>query len=89
MLHPDYLSDLAALEHQDKLRDVEIWRLQQQARRNRAIFLQQLLQRLVVAASEWPGAIQYRVRHMGSSTLLPGITHLPKEQFGPHLWKKR
>jgi hypothetical protein len=82
MLHPDYLSDLAALQHQDRLRDVEIWRLQQQARGNLAIFLQHLLHRLIVAASRWPGAIQHQVRKMSNSTLLPGITHLPKEHLG-------
>jgi hypothetical protein len=69
MLHPDLLSDLTPLQHQDRLRDVEIWRLQRQARRNRAIFLQRLLHRLVMAVHRWQSTIQHKVRKMNSVAL--------------------
>jgi hypothetical protein len=42
------------------LRDVEIWRLQRQARRNRAIFLRQFLHHLIVAISSWPHSFAKR-----------------------------
>ena len=47
MLHPDSLLDVANLQHQDRLREVEIWRLAMQARQSRAKFLGRLLHYLL------------------------------------------
>ena len=49
MLHPDLLLNLANLQHQDRLREVEIWRLAMQARQSRAKFLGRLLHHLLAA----------------------------------------
>jgi hypothetical protein len=50
--HPDTLADLAALQRQDRLREVEMWQLARQARRDRGIFLHQLFRRLVAMAGQ-------------------------------------
>ncbi len=52
ILHPDLLSDLADFQHQDRLREAEIWRLTREARQSRAKFLGRFLHRLVAAARQ-------------------------------------
>jgi hypothetical protein len=52
MLNPDLLLKLSQLQHQDQLREVETWRLQVEAHRNRARFLGHLLHRLAAAARQ-------------------------------------
>ncbi|MCK6624065.1 MAG: hypothetical protein L6R45_02695 [Anaerolineae bacterium] len=52
ILHPNVLSDLAHLQHQDRLREVEIWRLAREARQSRAKFVGHLFHRLFVFARE-------------------------------------
>lgn len=52
ILHPDLLADLAHLHYQDRLREVETWRLAAAARQNRAKFLGRLLHRLVAAVRQ-------------------------------------
>ena len=72
MLHPDLLLDLADLQRQDRLREVEIWRLAMQARQSRAKFLGHLLHRLLKATRK-----QLRVQARPNSTM-PDLADLCK-----------
>ncbi|GAB4445739.1 MAG: hypothetical protein Fur0044_41960 [Anaerolineae bacterium] len=53
MIHPDLLLDMSNLQHQDRLREVETWRLAQIARQQRAHYVGQLMGRLVAAVRQW------------------------------------
>lgn len=50
--HPDLLLDLSQLQHQDRLREVETWRLEVVARQNRAKHGGYLLQRLAAVVRQ-------------------------------------
>jgi hypothetical protein len=52
MEHPDLLLNQFQLQHQDRLRKVETWRLVLAARQNRAKYMGHLLQCLVAAARQ-------------------------------------
>ncbi len=52
MLHPDLLSNLYEYQHQERLREVETWRLARAARQNRARYVSQFLHRLVAAVRQ-------------------------------------
>lgn len=52
MLHPDLLLDMNNLQHQDRLREVETWRLAQAARQQRAHYVGQFLGHLIAAVRQ-------------------------------------
>lgn len=52
MQHPDLLLALAQFEQQDRLREVETWRLARIARQERASYGGRLLRRLISAARQ-------------------------------------
>ncbi len=52
MEHPDLLLKLHEYEHRDRVREAETWRLAQAARQQRAGYVGQFLQRLIMAARQ-------------------------------------
>jgi len=72
LLHPDLLLDLAHLNHQNRLSEVETWRLIREARQSRAKFLGRLLHRLLAAARE-----QLRIQ-VRPNSMTSDLANLPK-----------
>jgi len=52
LLHPELLSGLANLQHQNRLREAEIWRLSREARQGRVNFLGRLFHHLITAVGQ-------------------------------------
>lgn len=48
--HPDVLLKIVAFQHQDDIREAELWQLAKQARQERTFYLYRLAQRVIAPA---------------------------------------